>query len=63
MDEKLTENKLNASMHKMVVVITLTVKIFLGIFFIIFRPADKIKKTTHICMPLNADATQEMDKN
>lgn len=63
MEEKLTANKLNNSIHKKVALDTERVKGFFFIFLSIFKPAEKIKNTTHACIPLNADATHEMEIN
>lgn len=63
MDEKLTANKLKLSIQAKVAVSKTRLKAVFLIFFSIFKPADKIKKTTQICIPLNADATQVIVKN
>ena len=54
---------LKAIIDTKVKLITVIVNGFFFIFLSIFKPADKIKKTTQTCIPLKADATQVTDKN
>ena len=63
MEEKLTEKILKTSIQTKVIPITIREKGVFFIFFNIFMPADKIRKITQTCIPLNADATTVIDKN